>query len=387
MCKSEDYINQINSNVFFQEFTFRKNIFCPPNTINKEELQFADSVVWIDDLLFVYQIKDRNEKKAGDIYDEIKWFNNKILNTAVRQIKKTVDYLCTYPEIIIQNERGYKINIADAKTYRINKLIIYDPVSSFPEEKRFQKFYNSRKVGLIHLFHTEDYIWICNYLVTPSEINEYLMFREELCSKHSKLMDKFPEQYILGHFLETSDTSIIEPRYVDNLKHFKQDHSNIELNAILELFRENAISDENIQDYLVIVKEIAKLNRSEFLEFKKRLFLIFEKCKEDDFIIPYRISYPRTGCGFVFVALSEKDSLQWKNALNNSTLAHKYDQKLEKCIGVVTFISKKEGISREIFWEYVEFPWSYNDEMEKILKDNFPFREVREKFLSRYNIK
>jgi len=387
MCKSEDYINQINSNVFFQEFTFSKNKFYPPDTKNKEELQLADNVVLLDDLLFIYQIKDRNEDKSGSKTDEIKWFENKILKKAVKQIKNTVDYLCKYPEIIIENERGYKFNVAEAKTNRINKLIIYNPISSLPEEKRFQKFYNSKKVGLIHLFHAEDYFGICKYLVTPAEISEYLIFREELCSRHQRLMNKFPEQYILGHFLETDDTSEIEPKYVDNLKSFKQDHSNVELNAIFELFRENAISQKNIQDYFIIVKEMAKLNRSEFAEFKKRFFLLFEQCKKDDFITPYRITYPRTGCGFVFIALSESDSVHWQNGLHNFTLAHKYDQKLDKCIGVVIFQSKKEGNSHEIFWEYAEFSWLHNTEMEKVLKDNFPFRKVKDKTINRYKFK
>lgn len=50
--KAENSISTINTNVFFNEFTFCKNDFKALNS--KLQLEFADNVVWLDDLLFIY---------------------------------------------------------------------------------------------------------------------------------------------------------------------------------------------------------------------------------------------------------------------------------------------------------------------------------------------
>ena len=53
----EDALGKLNADYFFREFTFSSNKFKPnPN----EELELADNVVWLDDLMIVYQVKERN---------------------------------------------------------------------------------------------------------------------------------------------------------------------------------------------------------------------------------------------------------------------------------------------------------------------------------------
>ena len=73
--KSENIISKINSNVFFKEFTFSKNDFVDVST--KQELEFSDNVVWIDNIFFIFEIKER---ESNETEGETKWFNNKILN-------------------------------------------------------------------------------------------------------------------------------------------------------------------------------------------------------------------------------------------------------------------------------------------------------------------
>ena len=87
MTESEAQISKINSAFFFREFTFSSNIF----KIDKkgEELELADNVVWLDDLLMITQIKERN-KSGGENIDN--WFKNKVLRKAVKQIKDTIKY-------------------------------------------------------------------------------------------------------------------------------------------------------------------------------------------------------------------------------------------------------------------------------------------------------
>jgi hypothetical protein len=107
---SENNISQINSNIFFKEFTFSKNDFKELNT--NQKLEFADNVVWLDTLFFIYQIKEREPNSKNS---DVKWFENKILKKAVKQIKSTLKYISTYPEIFIENEKGHKLDVIKAK--------------------------------------------------------------------------------------------------------------------------------------------------------------------------------------------------------------------------------------------------------------------------------
>ena len=85
---------------FFKEFTFDKNEFYPED--GKKEL--ADNIVSLDELLFVYQIKERNSKTAQGKADN--WFQNKVLKKAKDQIKDTIKYLLKYDQIPIENRRN-----------------------------------------------------------------------------------------------------------------------------------------------------------------------------------------------------------------------------------------------------------------------------------------
>ncbi len=69
-------------------------------------------------------------------------------------------------------------------------------------------------------------------------------------------------------------------------------------------------------------------------------------------------------------------------ALKNFTHAHKYDQKLSKCLGMS--IARDDADYFLIFWAYLEFPWKYNQEMDIKLKHSFPFREIKPSESPRY---
>ncbi|MBU1098514.1 MAG: hypothetical protein KKB34_18700 [Bacteroidetes bacterium] len=330
MCKTEKIVAFINTNVFFKEFSFSRNEFTAPD--GKSELQLADNVIWLDNILFIYQIKDRNVEADGD---EVKWFVNKVQKKAVKQIKGTLEYFNDYKNITVTNERGHSINISEANPENAKKIIVYTSTEALPEEKRFLKFYRSKTAGLIHLFHSDDYGVVCRFLFTPSEIAEYLSFRETLYDKHEQELNSLPEQYVLGHFLESTDTDNIDLTYLENLKKMIKNESEFDVSIIINLFQERIVKIGSDNDYYFIIKEIAKLDRAELKEFKLRFKLSLEKAKSQTFTLPYRISSIRTNCGFVFIPLEHKNSAVWQNALFNFTYAHKYEQKNSKCIGMI----------------------------------------------------
>lgn len=370
--RTEEIIAKINSTFFFKEFTFSKNDFQDCNSKNK--LEFADNVVWLDDYLFIYQIKDR---EAGEV-DIEKWFSNKIRKKAVQQIKSTLKYLNSHDEIIIQNECGHKLDIVKAKNVpSIRKIIVYTSISEFPQSIRNERFYESSQVGLIHIFHSEDYYWICEYLKTPSEIDEYLEFREQYFLANMKRSKMLPEQYFLAHFLETTVTDHYEPKYIDNLQKVSRDFSNFDISFIIENFGKNLLL-QNGTDYYHIVKELSKLNRTELIEFKSRWLLTTKNCDLAEMMMPYRIHATRTDCSFVFISMRQADSIHWRNALQNFTLGHKYLSKAQKGIGVVMFRSTVETEMFEVYWLYDDVPWVHDEQWEELVK-TIPLRDTNTK--------
>ena len=378
MSKTEKIVSFINTNVFFKEFTFSRNEFVTPD--GKSELQLADNVVWLDDIPLIYQIKDRDIEAKGS---ETKWFNGKVQKKAVKQIKGSLNYFNIYKDITIINERGHSLNICEANLTKAKKIIVYTPTNALPDEKRFLKFHRSKTVGLIHLFHFEDYNGICKFLFTPSEIDEYLTFRESLYEKHEQKLNSLPEQYVLGHFLESTDTENIDLAYLDNVRKLKKNESEFEISFIIDLFKDRIIKMGNDNDYYFIIKEIAKLDRVELKAFKDRFKLSLEKAKTQTFVRPYRMTSIRTNCGFVFIPIELKESSVWKNVLLNLTTAHKYEQKLKKCVGMIVCHNSKQKLY-DINWSYIENEWLYNEVLEKLLKENNPFRNVSLKKENKY---
>lgn len=380
MTESEKYISELNSNFFFKEFTYSSTKFKFDE--KGQELELADNVVWLDNFLLISQIKERNDSGKSSIEN---WFQNKVLRKAVKQIKDTISYFEIYKEISIPNERGHVLNISEARKLKPIKLVIYAPKLQFPESLRFQKFYKSKVIGNVHLFHIEDYLWICKYLITPFEIGEYLDFRERLFINHEKELNNLPEQYVLGHYLETLDTSKLNFRYVENLKNLIHDEDEFDISFIIENFKGKIRIEPNSLDYYAIIKELAKLNRADLREFKKRFLLAIEKSKEQDFTLPYRITSLNSKCGFVFVPLEYERRDFWQNAIINLTEAHKYDQKLDKCVGMIVYQHPTEKYF-DVNWCYSESEWKYNEEFDKLLKENYPFRAVKMEKTFRYYV-
>lgn len=90
----EDAVGHLNSDYFFREFTFSSNTFKPnPNA----ELELADKVVWLDDLLILFQVKERNAPPSSTPEKERNWFEDEILRKATRQIRDTMSYLKNFP--------------------------------------------------------------------------------------------------------------------------------------------------------------------------------------------------------------------------------------------------------------------------------------------------
>lgn len=362
--QGEILISEINSNIFFEEFTFSKNEFHPNKT---DQIELADNIVCIDNLLFIYQIKDRNLSLNQSSDAEASWFKNKVLNKAKNQIKNTISYFEHHDKIFIENNKGHKINISEVDLKNSHKIIIYLPSRNLPSEYQNMKFYKSNEVGEIHLFSIENYNIICDVLITPIEINNYLLFRIYLYKKYGRLIENVSEKALLGQFLSENDSKEPTEKFSIYVAHLNEDKSEFSILSMVSIFSKRIVTQANSTDYYLIIKELAKLNRRELQHFKERYFKSFESVKKNESDL-FRIAIPRTSCGFVFIPLNEDNASHWKNALENFICLYKYRHKLNKCIGMAVF--RETDATFNIQWEIIENPWEYNEEMEKkISKD------------------
>lgn len=378
---SENSISKINQCVFYKEFTFDKNEFSPRVGQQKE---LADNVIFLDNLLFIIQIKERNPQKVKTAEDENKWFRNVVLKKAKNQIKDSLDFFATHSNIQIINKRQHSFNVAEANLHGVNKIIIYSPNSNLVNDKnRSIKFYESKEAGNIHIFHLEDYHWICKYLITPTELDEYLKFRERIYIKHKAVIEIYQEQYILAHFLNTDDETVLNEKYIETLGKLFNDREEFDMSTFLDSFSERIFLQEQKQarDYYSIIKEIAKLKRYELLEFKKRFQLIINTARDNTFSMPYRFTINRTGCGFVFIALTNDKIRFWESALLNFTELYKYKRKLNKCLGVIVY---KSNAYFDVYWAYAAYDWIYDEVMEEANKQEVGYGNGEVKTVDRY---
>ena len=308
-----------------------------------------------------------------------------VLGEARKQIKDSISYFEKHKSLPVTNGRGQIVDVSPAGDYEFIKIIIYEPNSLLLEQQRFLKFVYSQTVGNIHLLHIEDYVNLCKFLYTPAELAEYFHFREELYKKHKSEVNNLPEQYLLAHFFTTADTSAIHLEYIENLSRFTQGDSVFSMSGILNNFFGNMVlfEDGKPTDYYHIIQEIAKLNRSELTEFKKRFELTIENSKKSEFLMPYRFASLNTLCGYVFVAITDEKKGDWKNVLINFVDIYKYKRRLKKCLGVILY---KDGPYFQMNWTIRQYDWEPNETLEsEIIKDADVYQQSRLVLLPRYN--
>ena len=124
----EDILSGINENYFLKEFSFSKNRFRPSP---REEVEFADQVVALADLLILYQAKERTG--AGD---PDKWFEKKVLGLATRQVRDTLGYLNSQQRLRLTNRRGHSFEVDPAQLARRVSIVIYAAPAITPNDSQ-----------------------------------------------------------------------------------------------------------------------------------------------------------------------------------------------------------------------------------------------------------
>jgi hypothetical protein len=364
MNKSEEILTKINTGIFFKEFTYHQNeIF----RLDGGSFELADNVVLLDELLLVYQIKEREKAVLKSAESEEKWFVRTVAGKAMKQIEHTVGYFETFNSLPVTNGRGQEVDVSGNRPEEAVKLIIYDSNSIYLAEKRNLKFLKSPKIGLVHLFQIADYEKVCRYLITPAELAEYLDFRVKIYNRHGGALNTWSENYLLAHFFTTPEVEHLNKDYLANLAKMDTDIKEFDISWILNTFFEKLLMFDQGRptDYHYIVREIAKLNRVELKGFSSRYRKMLQNAQDYLFEYPARFTSVRTGCGFVFINILKENNGYWEACLSNCTEMYKYKHKLKKCLGV---IAMRKPPYYDIFWAYSSGDWVQDDAMEDLLE-------------------
>jgi len=376
----ENDIAKLNEHFFFQEFTFSKNQFSP---IPGSEVELADNLIWLDEMTIVFQLKERNVSGDSTVEAERKWFEKKVLGVATRQIRDTLTYLNSSHQIDVENHRGHRFLLISSNVSTVHKVVCYATVHELPDECSRKKFHISSTAGVIHLFSAHDYLGIVQTLLTPSELSEYLDFREELINRWGTDCESVPEQALVGQYLDGNSESPPSIDYLEHLNSLSARADEWDMSGIIKNFPDRITTDNQPTEYYSIVAEMAKLKRNELRHFKLRFQLAMEKSREGKFALPYRMASLRTGCAFVFIPLDSEMAAQRQQGLVNLTIGCKYDLKMNKCIGVS--FAPEDGGWYIVEWCFLESEWQPDAEIERWLKESNPFSPVNTEVIERYD--
>lgn len=378
----ESIISIFNENYFFKEFTYSRNLF---RDNNNNEHEAGDCIVSLDEIMLIFQIKERNLSSVKTANEEIKWFKKKVIILATQQLKDTFHYLNTDSVGLLKNHRGHKINLSLPITPL--KIVLYKASNLLPDNCKMQKYHQSKTIGIIHLIETDNYQNIVQTLITPAEIAEYFMFREKLIEKWKNDLNCFEEKALIGQYLSGNHNNDPSSSYIKYFESILHDTDEWNILGLLHVFQERLTYTTSIinNDYYFILKEIAKLQRHELREFKIRFEASVSASREDQEVLPYRMAVPRLDCGFIFIPMIKKYGNIGQELLEDCTILHKYDQRLSKYIGVT--ISADETEYYSVIWCYINYPWVEDCELDSRLKAMYPFRKANFKIIDRYKFK
>lgn len=370
------FVAFLNSDLFLREFSFSQTKFTPSG---RSEVEVGDHLVRIGNLVFLYQVKERDSTGQAPI--EV-WLNSKVLKKATKQIRDTVQVLGAGHPVTIANERGHSFDLSSKADDRSFRLVLFrsgEGRTPLP----YPRFHDSRTVGFIHIFDVLDYFGVCRYLITPVEIADYLTWREQVF--HSRpVAGSISEASLVGQYLVDALDEEPGERFSGVLVALLHDQEKFDLSYLFASLGDHVVyatAGERETSYYPILRILAQLNRSELRTFKERFDESLRAVRENQFIRPLRFVASSLDCGFVLVPLTADHFEKRLTALNILSIAAKYELKMTHQVGI-SFAAT--GADLMIDWLYASWPWAQDAAMDSLLRDRSPFRPMRRRKVPRY---
>lgn len=340
------------------EFSCTRNQF----RAGRLELELADHVVAVGDLVMAIQHKERSERDARDEAGEARWFQNKVLGRARRQMEDTARFLRGHTPITVTNQLGQRVTIAPGSDAVIAKVIVYRPSRLLGVDERGRRLCPS-ETGPIHLFADADYVAMCTLLITPAEIFEYLGFREALWRRVGDL--RVGEHALLGQFLR--DEPLAEPSedFAVFARALQRDDSGYAVIRRL-MHRFTAGMHQIGEDapeavYPRILTTLALLGRNDLIAFQERMLIMQARAGGDIYPASVMISVSPRRCGFVFFAIpARRLAARPIYVVAELVECFKYRHRLDRCLGVAL---AREGSYTKAEWALFDDPWTEDSEL------------------------
>lgn len=179
MTNSEKLLSSFSEDFFYKELVYADLKFVPEGGT---EIELADLIINLEDVILAIQLKERNEKdRTQDKNVEEKWLKKKC-KKAKEQIKDTISY--------INNEKVSFVNVRGKET-KINPnaevvpLVVFENVSISEYEHLLR---SHTADGLtVNCMSMDDFQFMCQELVSPIEIIEYVKWRKEFYEKNGAI--------------------------------------------------------------------------------------------------------------------------------------------------------------------------------------------------------
>lgn len=378
----EEFTAQLNGSTFWKEFTFSRNQFSPRPG---QELELADSFVWLGETAFIIQMKERAEPKDNPDAER-RWFKDAILRTAVRQIKDSLRFLGEHASISITNERGQRYDVTGNDIRHREKIILYAAGHSLPDDCRRTQYYCSRTVGFIHVFERDAYSQVVQTLAVPEEVRRYLQYREKALLQLVESKTVVVEGDILAAYM--TDEPLPSSSSHEALNRLFNDADRTDLSPIMNRLADQIQNPNSSSDYVRILLEFAKLPRSGWRATRERLDLVIRQAMNGEFERPYRFSFQPTDCSFMFSpffpgipATGPEGEKARITGLENLTAVAKYLGKTTKGIGVMV---SKDGDYFQLDWCLLDHAWKQDSNLDVHLERSNLFGAVKEKKIDGY---
>lgn len=376
---SEKFVARINANVFFAEFAFDSAQLRLPGT---GDVELADHLIVLDESGLIFQLKERDASASVEAAALTDWFAGKVRKKGVRQIAETRRLLRDHVGVPIQNQRGYPVPIPVGASDDFHGLVIYDA----PEVVGFKPSQHcvSKSAGFVHFIRARDYFGVCQSLVTPTEVLDYLRFRSQAMQSLVYAPSTVSEEALVGQFMGGELLALPNERYSRALDALLEDRDDWDISFLTRNLGESITrreGDESDTSHYRILAELAKLTRSELRELKTRLRLTLEAVRADEYKLPYRFAVPRTDCGFLMFPVPIEMHDQARVMLQNYSIASKHEMRVSKHIA---FYARHTPPYIDIEWMYMSGPPADNAEVDALLARNYPFRELKSGNRPRY---
>ena len=370
------FIAQQNANVFTRAFAVSTTQLPIPADSHPE---LADRLLLTNDLGFIFQLCEREQKVITKTGDLEKWAAAQVVRRGSRLIQNTRELLANYTALSLANHFGHRLTVTPKDPESLVGVIVYRvPPKSRPF--RVARFKRVRDGTFVHILRDSDYFEICDHFVTPAELLDYFNFRRDILIGWDPPTTAVSEMALIGQYMLEDFDSPPDQR-LERAARARRSPAACEFSFVLDsLAAKISAQEEDFADTdcYHILSEVAQLGRYELRALTEQLRLALESVRADRFELPYRMASSKTGCGFVILPLTREFHDRGYDALAGLARASRRELDLQRQVGIGMW---KDSEFVDIEWLFLSGDNSADPAIDEQLAHNYPFRRASERRL------